>query len=154
MAPYLNQASRELSAMISFVRDNGLHFFADVANRLYATLPLPSEVVEADLARKASAHQKLTAKLQRLNNRSVVVTWRHIRQIPNVLAIAGGKLKHHAIWTLLIVGLLDPSKRIITDLSTDSATADVLITALADFEKVTPIVRRWYEMTASKIFEA
>jgi hypothetical protein len=80
--------------------------------------------------------------------------WQHLRGIPSVWAVAGGRLKLEVLWTLLICRHLekDKSKSVIKELSTDLKSAEELHKARLDFESLPDDLRSWYQAIVANIF--
>jgi DNA-binding transcriptional regulator LsrR (DeoR family) len=133
----------------------GLPYLGDVANRLFATLPLPAVLAQMDSTRLNNhirTYQNLQVELHAVNERSVVVEWNHLREIRSVLAIAGGKLKVNVLWTVAIAGLLNPKQRIISEIATDTATAKEILRAKRDFDHASVEVKDWYTRMTAELF--
>jgi len=75
----------------------------------------------------------------------LVMEWQHLRGIPSVWAVAGGRLKREVLWTLLICRHLekDKSRSVIKELSTDLKSAEELHKARLDFESLPDDLRSW-----------
>ena len=99
-------------------------------------------------------YKKIMVKLEELNDRMVVVNWEHFRKAGTVVAIAGGQYKLRVLWTLLIVGFLDESKRFVKELCTDVENAKELRRALAQYQAAPAHVREFYESAALLLFNA
>ncbi|HKQ05965.1 MAG TPA: sugar-binding domain-containing protein [Blastocatellia bacterium] len=149
---YLDLASIELKAAIEFVQAAGLPHFSDITNRLFPTLPFPHEVEKPVLKKYTTAYNDLIRKLNRLNERMVVVEFNHLREIQSVVAIAGGPFKIRALWTLLITALIDPSKRILTELTTDAESARTLMATLEAYNVADLEIKTWYEAMTKTLF--
>ena len=155
VARHFRWAAAEFQKAVKFVVDNGLPFFGDVANRLFPALFLPNELKKRNISMKEDEklYSELSRRLATLNERAVVMEWEHLRSIPSVWAVAGGDLKVHVLWTLLICRFLetDKTKSIVKELSTDLATSDRLLAALRDFEEAPESIRDWYRAIAPKM---
>ncbi|MBS1791655.1 MAG: hypothetical protein JST85_28355 [Acidobacteria bacterium] len=151
MAPYLKRAAGMLKDAINLVERSKLPFFGDVTNRLFPVLPLPEELDAYENAGISRSYDKIINALDRINQQMVVVKWEHLRKIPSVMAIAGGEFKVKALWTLLLTRLINPSKRTITELSTDSETAKRLLGALESYDR-NPKIQNWYRQMVQKLF--
>jgi DNA-binding transcriptional regulator LsrR (DeoR family) len=158
-APYLARVAGDLFGAFVFAAEHNLGYFGDIANRLFPCLPLPSELKEERLP-KRDHYEGLLQKLDALNRRAIVMEWRHLRQA-STWVTAGGTLKLSPIWTLLIIRYIEQSHRpsgiqkdsIISKLTTDTLTAQALLTALASFKKASDSVRQWYVDLASVLFQ-
>ena len=151
MDRHLETVKPELEEAIATVRESGL-YFGDVANRYFATLPMPNEATALALEDYDQIYKKLMKQLNDLNERMVVVEWGHIRGIPSVSAIAGGPFKLRALWTILFAGRHSKDQRLINTLVTDAATARGLIAALDIYERLDPSIQQWYENLAATLF--
>jgi hypothetical protein len=158
-APYLAIVARDLIAAITFAAERDLGYFGDIANRLFPCLPLPSELKE-DRLRKPEDYEGLVQKLDALNRRAIVMDWEHLRKA-STWVTAGGALKLTPVWTLAIIRYIEqfhlgPSSgrdSIVSQLTTDSATAQMLLGALASFKKASNRVKKWYVDLASVLFQ-
>jgi DNA-binding transcriptional regulator LsrR (DeoR family) len=151
MDRHLAKVKPELEEAIATVKDSGL-YFGDVANRYFATLPLPKETNALTIDKYSQVYEKLIEQLNDLNERMVVVEWSHIRSISSVSAIAGGPFKLRALWTILFAGRQSRDQRLINTLITDAATASRLISALDTYERLDPSIQQWYENLAGTLF--
>ncbi|HEX6184927.1 MAG TPA: hypothetical protein VFZ44_13665 [Pyrinomonadaceae bacterium] len=151
--PYLHRAAGQLRKAVELVEKERLPYFGDVANRFFPALYLPSELKPETLQVAAAAYAKLNKELAKLTDRMIVVDWGHLKGIPSVDAVAGGPLKLRALWTLLITGLLEPDKRIIDGLTTDTESAEGLIAAHRDYEHADPAIRQWYADIVRTLFK-
>jgi hypothetical protein len=145
-ASYLSRANPELKEAMALVQKNKLPFFGDVANRLFPALPLPDQLKSYRLGTLESGLRELTEKLKQLNKKSVTVSWKHLRGVQTVCAIAGGDLKVNVIWTLLLASKLNPMRRVLTELSTDNKTAKVLIQAINSLRTEVGVLHRYRDM--------
>lgn len=150
--PYLKRAAGQLKKAVELVEGERLPYFGDVANRFFPALYLPNELQLEGLQNTATVYNKLNKELAKLTDRMIVVNWRHLKDISSVDAIAGGPLKLRALWTLLIAGLLDRSKRIISGLTTDTESAEDLIKAYRHYEHADPSIRQWYADIVRTLF--
>lgn len=128
---YIDRALEPLKAISEITRKRRLPFVGDIANRIYPVLPLPSELADAGARQKQqSAYREIVPHIDALNDRAIVVDWDQLRAVRNVRAIAGGNQKRWAIWTALLPSLLFPDRKaVVTELTTDSKCADLLIDA-------------------------
>lgn len=150
--PYLNQVSDKLKEAVKLVEDNKLPYFGDVANRFFPALYLPNQLEPSTLEGATTAYDVLIKALTNLNSRMTVVNWHHLNSIPSVTAVAGGHLKLRALWTPLIAGLINRDKRIITSLTTDTESAEELITARRDFDRADSLIQQWYKDMVERLF--
>jgi hypothetical protein len=156
----LEQVVLRFEAAMELARDNGLPHFGDVANRLFPCLYLPGELRErGDIAELEGKYDLLCAKLKEINSLAVVMEWEHLRGIPSVWAVACGKLKLNALWTLLLDRFLlegrpegERGKSLIKELATDMRTSDLLLEALQEFRSLPRVTRDWYMKMVGKIF--
>ena len=148
---YLKEAAKDLKLLINKVDTHGLQYFGDVVNRYFPSLDFPSEL-RGSLKVRTKALVELTAGLDALNARIVAAQWRHLRQIKSITAVAGGGFKLHAIWTLLLSGLLNKNKRLLTELQADAVTAQRLLDVLGEYSSSSTEVRLWYEDMIGRLF--
>lgn len=148
---YLKKAAKEIQEALTLSRSE-LPFFGDVANRLFPALPMPQAVTSTVLERYDRRFEELARRLALLNRRSIVVDWLHLRSISTVCAIAGGEFKRDQLWTLLITLLLNHSSRVITELTTDAETADVLTRAIHAYRNAPAKVKEWYVSMTKRLF--
>ncbi len=96
--------AKKFEEAMKYAEDSQLPHFCDVANRLFPALPLPSEIAanSAHPGRLDKSYRTLCSLIDDLNAHAVVAEWKHLRPIGSVWAIAGGRLKRNALWTLLI----------------------------------------------------
>jgi DNA-binding transcriptional regulator LsrR (DeoR family) len=151
MDRHLETVRPELEEAIGTVRERGL-YFGDVANRYFATLPMPNEASALLIDEYNKIYEKLIKQLNDLNQRMVVTEWAHIRGIHSVTAIAGGTFKLRALWTILFAGKQSQDQRLIKTLVTDADTARGLISALDAYKRLDPSIRRWYEDMVGTLF--
>ena len=157
--PLQSPVSQIREAIDSAKRAN-LPPFGDVANRVFISLPLPSTLPENHTERSVLMDniQKLDNILLKANRQSVVMDWDHLRDIPSVIATAGGTQnspKTHALWTLLAATSLferDTKFRLLTSLTTDSATAHILVQERARLEKRGEATKSWYREALRILF--
>lgn len=95
-------------------------------------------------------------KLDVPNSRALVPRWSHLRDATAWIT-AGGTLKLPAIWTLAIARDLEQEKAagtesIMSQLTTDSTTAQELVRAKEAFEHAPRQVKQWYEDLTAMIF--
>lgn len=152
-APYLLEAGEELKETIREVERRELPHFGDVMNRYFPVLPLPDELRSRNLDKLADDYQWLETKLAAFNDRVVAAGWSHLRQSKAVTAVAGGAFKLNSIFSLCIVGFLTPQNRIITELNTDSETAESLLKAFKAFESAPLAIREWYTRLAARVLK-
>jgi len=141
-------------------KELGLPEFGDVANRLFVSLPLPSALPRLAPERAALLKEvrKLDTTLLRINRRSVVMDWDHLRDIDLVFAMAGGTAtspKLEALWTILLgTGLYTKEERfrLLTAVATDSATAIRLVEEREKLRALDPDVTQWYKAALEFLF--
>jgi hypothetical protein len=151
MDRHLANVKRELEQAIATVKESGL-YFGDIANRFFATLPLPHEANALTINNYNKIYEKLIKQLNDLNERMVVVEWNHVRGIPSVTAIAGGSFKLRALWTILFAGMQNRSQRLIKTLVTDAVTARELMSAWDTYKSLDVSIKRWYETLVGTLF--
>jgi DNA-binding transcriptional regulator LsrR (DeoR family) len=157
--PFLSPLSQIGKALDSAKRAE-LPPFGDVANRVFISLPLPSELPQNPTDRTALMEtiRRLDNILLEVNRKSVVMDWDHLRDIPSVTAIAGGTEtapKTHALWTLLLATSLfekEAKFRLLTSLTTDSGTAQILTQERAQLEKQGEATKSWYRNALTVLF--
>lgn len=149
--PLLVRAIDDLREIMDFVSKNDLPHCGDVSNRLFPSLPLTDRLAHSQHQSLIGEYDKLINKLNVLNQRIVAIGWKHLHNIPTVVAIAGGRLKLNAIWTILITGAIDPSKRVITELITDTVTARKLIGEIEKYKNDESLAA-WYREMTQKLF--
>ncbi|MBI2190557.1 MAG: hypothetical protein HYU36_01065 [Planctomycetes bacterium] len=122
---YLRTATKELREVLARISRLSWPFcpVGDVANRLFPILPMPAEV-EALTRAHLQSYEFFLSKIAALNERVISVQWRHLRQIPHVVVVAGGPHKLHALWTLLVA-----PKPFVTEVCTDAESARRLLRA-------------------------
>ena len=151
--------TRRVSGLASLDRGPGdfvgVPGIGDLNNRFFPALPLPTDVQVKELNRWTATYEELLRELESINQRLIAAEWRHVREIQAVMAIAGGDFKLHALWTLLITGMLnDPSqRRLVSELCTDASTSTKLLEARASFEKSDPDVKKWFTTMSRKLFQ-
>ena len=150
----LRHVARELKVAVGFVEKRELPYFGDIGNRLFPVLPLPEEIEGRDLGRCTADYLKLMKTLDSVNNRTVVVGWRQLQEAPRVLAIGGGPFKLRCLWTLLLATWLKPSNRVITELCTDSDTAQDLNRAQSRYGRLSDDEKSWYRTIMKKLFRS
>ena len=158
-APYLSRVALELIAAITFANQRGLGYFGDIANRLYPCLPLPQTLRVNNLP-KTQDYKDLVKKLDALNGRAVLMQWSHLRN-SSMWITAGGRLKLGPIWTLAITRYIeqqrssspDRDESILTQLTTDSVTAQKLLDALDAFKRSPERVQLWYSDLVDILFQ-
>jgi DNA-binding transcriptional regulator LsrR (DeoR family) len=147
----LENAAAEVRRIIELARKAGLPYPGDVANRIFPSLPFPDEL-PSDLEKAKADISALNELISRLNGRSVVMGWCHLRAISHVWAVAGGAYKANALWTLLLKGHIDRESFLVSGLSTDAENAEKLVAAVGAFDGLARAKRRWYEEVVSLIF--
>jgi len=156
VAKHLSWAAERFENAIGFTEQNGLPAFGDVANRLFPALPLPSKLLaqRSKVSALRKHYSELRQKLGAINKRAVVMEWRHLRGIPSVWAVAGGRVKTEVLWTLLICRQLekDKSKTVVKEMSTDMDSAEELAKARSDFDGLPDELRAWYQEMVPTIF--
>lgn len=154
---HLIEVAKVLKRTVELIdKKQELHIgIGDVNNRMFPTLPLPSEL-EPDrkdgFTKYEKAFDEVMENLVPLNERIIAARWEHLQAIPSVEVIAGGPHKVNALWTLLVAGYLDPKRKIITSLTTDAVTAEALRRSFValkfdDYFKV-----GWYQKMIEKLF--
>jgi len=125
-----------------------------VANRLFVSLPLPTDLPSSQRERAALLDESirtLDTSLLRVNRQSVVMDGDHLRDILSVTAIAGRTPeapKMHALWTLLLATSLfekGDKFRLLTSLNTDATTAQVLIREKLRLNRQGEDLKSWYK---------
>jgi DNA-binding transcriptional regulator LsrR (DeoR family) len=156
VAEHLKWAAARFEEAMGFAEQSELPAFGDVANRLFPALPLPADLLakRSKLSDYKKGYRKLVPKLHEINKRAVVMEWRHLRGIASVWAVAGGRFKREVLWTLLICRLLekDRANSIVKELSTDLASAEYLIKARRDFDKLPEDLQTWYQEMVPTVF--
>ncbi len=141
---------KAIKDLVRFANAHNLPAPGDFAHRLFPTLPLPSECVGRGLASLSESNRKLREQAKRVNSRALVVDWEHLTKVRSVTVVAGGTHKAHALWTLLEAQLVwrevtgDPNIGVITELVTDSETAESLIRAKSGLLQGNPEIKHWY----------
>lgn len=146
---------RRLRSAVSLCTGHALPYLGDVANRLFAAVPLPS--AEMDLDGLEHAYRKLLPELRTLNEHSVVIQWRHLRSIVaahngQVHLIAGGDAKVQVLWTTLLAGYFSEKRRLVSSIYTDSGTARILLAELRKLEEGPGRLKSWYQRMVERIF--
>lgn len=149
----LSQAVKTLREIVDACRGT-LTTACDLGNRLFAALPLPGDLPHGSLDERLTADVTWVAALiDRLNLDAAVMSWLHLRRAANVHVIGGGRNKRPALWTLLLSSWFDARRSqaqgsdrspIVTQLTTDSATADALLAAAAQVQE-NPDMREKYQ---------
>lgn len=156
VAEHLRWAADRFEDAITFAEDARIPAFGDVANRLFPALPLPSDLLaqRSRLSTLRKAYRELRGKLHEINKRAVVMEWRHLRGIPSVWAVAGGKFKREVLFTLLICRYLekDKSKAVVKELSTDLSSAEALHKARRDYDTLPEPLQTWYQEMVPTVF--
>jgi DNA-binding transcriptional regulator LsrR (DeoR family) len=129
--PYLSRIEKALRQAMARASTNGLPPLGDIANRLFAAVPVPAELPK-DLPRLKRMYTELLRVITSINERAVVMGWRTLHVIPNVNVISGTLFKRDQLWSVLSLGLLHPNRTLCTELTTDSKTATALISAQKD----------------------
>jgi DNA-binding transcriptional regulator LsrR (DeoR family) len=145
----------DLRTLIETIRRNNLPEVGDLTNRLFPLLPLPEEIrdnSQEQLKELTKGYQRLNGMIERFNSRAIVVDWSHLRRSGSVVAVAGGRGKIKALWTLLLPGCGAESRRVVKDLCTDTESASLLCEAIVQLRNVPPQVREFYEETSSRLF--
>ena len=149
---YLRRASDDLMRVIQTCERHALPPFADIVNRYFPALDLPTELRRWDLKDRARAIEGLVRSLNLINQRIVAAQWRHLKQTKSIVAMAGGGFKLHALWTVLLAGRLNKTKRLVTEVTTDAETAQALLTALREYRASDKDMQDWYRHATSKLF--
>jgi DNA-binding transcriptional regulator LsrR (DeoR family) len=149
--PYLGRAAKELRDIMALAARSRLPAFGDIGNRLFAAVPRPSRVA-ADLRWLSSAYNQVARVLADVNERSITFRWRHLHSTPDVNVIAGGPLKADQLWTVLMLGVLHPDRKLCSELTTDGATADALAAFYSEYEQATSDVKSWYARILPRLF--
>ncbi len=147
----LEDAAAEVKRIIDMAKNAGLQYPGDVANRIFPSLPFPKELPD-DLNKAKENVRALNDLILRLNGRSVVMDWCHLRAISHVWAVAGGSYKANALWTLLLKGHIDRESFLVSGVSTDAENAKRLVAAVEDFDGLPRPKRHWYEEMLGLIF--
>ena len=150
----------EITGALEFARHAGLPAFGDVANRLFISLPLPSDIPHGKADRDAllKGIRTLDNILLRVNRKSVVMDWDHLRDILSVTAIAGGThkaAKTHAIWTLLLATSLfwrEDKFRLVSSITTDANTAQILVRERNLLEQKGTEAKSWFRNALRVLF--
>jgi DNA-binding transcriptional regulator LsrR (DeoR family) len=146
--PYIEGAATEVKQIGELAKKLGLPALGDVANRLFPAIPTSPD----ELKNLEKQFDALISRVDQLNKRTVVAEWSHLRAISRVRAVAGGVEKEAQIWTLLIVGLLSPDNRVITELTTDTSTAARLLSSLEVLRRRSSTERKAYQAITRQLF--
>ena len=97
-------------------------------------------------AELSSAFLRMRAKAEKINERALVISWKHLTQIKTVAVVAGGIAKKNALWTLLLTNSIRPELglNVISELTTDVQTAQLLLTAKRQLDSNADLYK-WYE---------
>jgi DNA-binding transcriptional regulator LsrR (DeoR family) len=155
VAQHLRLTARDFVEAIKYAESHNLPPIGDVANRLFAAVPLPHALIEPAKRPDADAYAGLSDKLKVLNDRAVVMEWAHLRRIPSVWAVAAGEAKMQVLWTLLICKLVDADRNgtLVKELAIDLKCAEILSRALEDFTNGPAEIRNWYAAICPTIFQ-
>lgn len=152
-APYLSRAADDLQRLISYADAENLPYPGDVANRLFPALPLPQDLPANGLDSYNEHFEVLNGMIQALNDRSLVMSWGHLRSASFVWCVAGGPLKVSALWTLLLAGQYSGrNDQLITAISTDARTAETLLDARKQLRRMPRPVQDWYREAVGQCF--
>ena len=124
--------------------------FADLAQRFFPVLPMPSALRMDRGSKWVSAIGQLADLLEAINARGVIPNWSHLRDIKSTWVVAGTDHKVAAIWTLLLCAVLElqrPTtvKPIIDWLVVDEGTASMLATAKERYNLLSESEKKLYE---------
>lgn len=149
---YLHRVENELTGAIKCAEKAKTPYPGDIGNRLFTVLPTPIAIRKGTACLDENPYREIAGYLDAINSRSVVMQWRHLRQIPYVCVIAGGVAKLPALWTLLLPELLrerklDPEyyikERFVSDLVIDEKSGDELFECYRIFAHDLDM-QRWY----------
>jgi len=138
---YLATAGKGLQRIRKLCEDSCVPPPGDIANRLFACVPMPDQLQKVDDRELLKTNlKKIAAHVDSLNRRAVVMSWKHLRRTRSVRAIAAGT-KLPALWTVLLAGRFDAeavrrngagtdNEPLISELTTDELTARPLISAM------------------------
>jgi len=149
--PYLARIAKDLRHAMSQAMKNHLPPFGDIANRQFAAIPVLADLPD-DLEALSRAYRQVLRVLTSVNERAVVMGWEHLHATPDVNVIAGSPLKVNQLWSVLMLGLLHPARRLCSELTTDNRTAQALISAHKSFGNASSGVKGWYAATLPKLF--
>jgi hypothetical protein len=150
--PCLSAAGPNLIKIHELCEDSGLPLPGDMANRLFPSLPLPSEFKSAIagdgnyLPRMERALPRIAKEIEDLNAKAVVIPWVHLRRIPLTRVICTGPSKLRALYTVMLAGYLDVENGatpLVKELSTDQVTASQLLSELT-FIQADPELMKTY----------
>ena len=149
--PYLGRVAKQLRDVMAFAATSHLPAFGDIGNRLFSAVPRPSRVA-GDLRWLSRAYNQVARVLEDVNERSITFRWRHLHSTPAVNVIAGGLLKADQLWTVLMLGVLHPDRKLCTELTIDGATADALNAFYTEYEQSASDIKNWYAGILLRLF--
>jgi DNA-binding transcriptional regulator LsrR (DeoR family) len=147
---HLRDARIRLATILNFANNHHLEYPGDVANRLFPAFPDPGRLTAKTLDRYGKSFDHLGDLVRELNRHMVVVNWSHLRK-SRLLVVAGGGSKLHTLWTLLFAGVLT-REPLVTEICTDSVSANHLLAMSAAAKALPQSVRDWYKECAARIF--
>ncbi len=154
---FLSVAGEQLVEIKRLCQELGSPMPGDVGNRLFACLPVASDLKERSesddpgLERLTAGFGRVAKIVEELNQRAVVIPWSRLRGTRHVRAIAAGKGKLSALWTIVLATYFDakvgrqqgrPAVPLVTEVATDYASAAELRAELAILEN-NPHLLRW-----------
>src|SRR6185436_16026085 len=157
---YLRVAGDDLLRIKQACAQADLPLPGDIANRLFACLPMPDRVRAHNREELFDALASIADDVEALNARAIVASWKHLRRTRRVTAIAGGRSKLAPLFTMLLSAFFDEQRSpsigrgdaspIITELSTDVATARALLAAIHELQQDEALAV-WYQRCAQRI---
>ena len=161
---YLAAAAKDLLCITGKCENNQLEMPADIGNRIFPALMLPSKLIGLrSLEDVPLGMADVSAKIALLNSKAIVMDWLHLRRTRSVRAIASGGSKLPGLWTILLAARADAARSrrsrqdaadktvstpdkapLISELTTDCATAQALLSAI-EMVKNDEALSRWYE---------
>ena len=151
------EGGRELMTKAS---ELGLEPLGDLVNRVFATLPFPSRLnaeSNEDLGKLTEAYKTIGEDIAEFNQHLVTANWDHLRSIPTLVVIAGGKYKHNTLWTVLLSGLFSEDTLLVKEICTDLETAEVLLNAKRDLDEMqssNSSKYEWFRNTSAHLFKS
>jgi hypothetical protein len=155
---YLAGAGHDLMALRDTCRRSRLPLPGDIGNRLFPTLPLPSEIATTDSALRKLRRDlaQVSARVRRLNERAVIMSWEHLRDTRSVRVIGGGRSKRRPLWTILLAASFDAglarsqggatASSIVNELTTDRDTANLLLEEIRLLRDNQMLLEHYHEM--------
>ena len=150
--PYLTEVAPEIQAVVAFADRNGLGGVGDIANRFFPSLPLPRQFAISNSTEYSVAQKELNEMLRQLNSRMITIRWSHLHEIASNTSICGGTFKAQATFSVLLAGLINAEKRVVTELFTDVGRGKELLEALQSFHEANADTKDWYTTSASEDF--